>query len=47
MKPPQDLPADVARLLEKRELEDRRTNKPAPAAKPTPDRRKKNRRRPT
>ena len=48
MKPPQDIPDEIARLLEKRDKEDRRTPKPAPTAKgkPVAERRKKNRRKP-
>jgi hypothetical protein len=45
MKPPKDIPEDVARLLEKREQEDRRTPKTPGAAKPPIERRKKSRRR--
>ena len=48
MKPPQDIPDEIARLLEKRDKEDRRAPKPPPVAtgKPVPERRKKNRRKP-
>jgi hypothetical protein len=54
MKPPSDLPPDVARLLEKREQEDRRRSASVPTgaagsegaapAKPRTERRKRNRR---
>jgi hypothetical protein len=48
MKPPQDLPEDLARLLEKREKSDRRAPKSPGAAanKPPVERRKKTRRKP-
>ena len=47
MKNPQDIPEDVARLLEKREKEDRRAPKSSTGAKPpAPERRKRARRKP-
>ncbi len=48
MKDPLDIPEDIARLLEKRDQEDRRAPKPPPiaSAKPAPERRKKTRRKP-
>lgn len=47
MKRSEDIPEDVARLLEKRDKEDRRAAKPSAAAKPpTAERRKRPRRKP-